>query len=453
MLSGNDPIFISLQQAVLDCEDDKTLLEVLFKDAYSTLRSEGFGYVLIHALFTNSDLEVVKSSFYDGLDYVFSDKRKDDVFNFEKIFQNGPLKSKLESNQVVISQDVESLVSPSYKNNKIIKSIVISPINIRGQLGGVLILGRARELEDATDDEMGLIEQFTNLVAFTYRLQDTQISLSEITKQVYTMNAKLHQLDKLKDEFVSMASHELRTPMTAIKSYLWMAIFKRRDELSPDLRRYLERSYISVERLINLVNDMLNISRIDSGRIALDLEEVDMLRLVGDVVFELSPKAKEKGIDLSVSSATLPPVFCDSAKIHEVLMNLAGNSLKFTKAGGKITISFKAGEHLLEIIVKDTGPGIAKEDIGKLFSKFTMLANSYEGVPQSSGTGLGLYICKSIVNLHKGQIFASSDGIGKGATFTFTLPLAGSDIAQRLEESAPKMTSDKKDLEKTNVNV
>src|SRR5579872_558993 len=112
-------------------------------------------------------------------------------------------------------------------------------------------------------DEMDFLDSFTNLLAFTYRLQSTQKSLSAITQEVYKMNAKLHYVDKLKDDFVSVASHELRTPMTAIKSFLWMALNRQKENLNPDLKRYLDRAYLSTERLISLVNDMLNISRIE----------------------------------------------------------------------------------------------------------------------------------------------------------------------------------------------
>ena len=265
------------------------------------------------------------------------------------------------------------------------------------------------------------------------------------------MNVRLKELDKLKDDFVSVASHELRTPMTAIKSYLWVALHKKEDELSEDMKRYLSRAYISVERLINLVNDMLNISRIESGRIALKLSEVNLNELVNEVTEEVGVKAQEKGIRVIGLNKQIPKVLADRDKIHEVLLNLIGNSLKFTKAGGTITVDFWEKYPYVYTSVRDTGVGIEPENLSKLFAKFGRLENSYVAVAESGGTGLGLFISKSIVNLHKGQITAQSEGLGKGSTFTFSLPIIGTDIAAKLKDEAPKETDQTKDLEKTSV--
>ena len=148
-------------------------------------------------------------------------------------------------------------------------------------------------------------------------------------------------MDKLKDDFVSLASHELRTPMTAIKSYLWMALAGKGGEISGKLKFYLQRAYDATDRLIKLVNDMLNISRIESGRITISIQRVSLVKLVQDVVFEVMPRAQELGVKLSVTASLgVPDVIADSDKIKEVLINLIGNSLKFTPANGTITVSF-----------------------------------------------------------------------------------------------------------------
>jgi signal transduction histidine kinase len=210
--------------------------------------------------------------------------------------------------------------------------------------------------------------------------------------------------------------------MTAIKSYLWMTLQGDAGPLNANQKLYLERAYSSVDRLIKLVNDMLNISRIESGRLTVQMQKVDMNKIAQEVVEEVTPRAKELDINVVVqTNPALPPVIADSDKIKEVLFNLIGNSLKFTAKGGNVSISFVLKENYVETKVSDTGAGISVENISKLFQKFAMLSESYIANKTASGTGLGLYISRSIVELHKGKIWATSEGIGKGSQFYFTL--------------------------------
>jgi len=334
-----------------------------------------------------------------------------------------------------------------------VKTSMIFPVSVKGKVLGVLIFSMTKKEDEVSDEEMNLINGFTDLVGLTVQNASLYTNLQETSKELAVANEKLKELDKLKDEFVSVASHELRTPMTAIKSYLWMALNKKKKDLSPDLARYLDRSYISVERLISMVNDMLNISRIEGGRVALRLSEVDIVELAHEVIEELTPKANEKGLELVVEDRQMPKVLCDKDKIHEVYLNLAGNSLKFTPAGGKITISFEQKSPYLFVTVADTGRGIAQEDIGRLFTKFGRLENSYVAVAESGGTGLGLYITKSLVEFHKGIISVASEGLGYGAQFTFSLPIAYTPVADLLQKEAPKETGQTKELEKTTVTL
>lgn len=318
---------------------------------------------------------------------------------------------------------------------------------------GVFIASTGKTIDEITQYERDMIQIFIDGVGVAIEHALLYSKLKNITDELGVANNRLKELDQLKDEFVSVASHELRTPMTAIKSFLWMALNKKKDEMDPDLKRYLDKAYVSTERLINLVNDMLNISRIEGGRIALKLESVNIVALTIDVVEELLPKATEKGVALSINRANLPNVYCDKDKIHEVFLNLMGNSLKFTPKGGKVVVSFSKQAEVVEITVADTGRGISKDDMQRLFTKFGRLDNSYVAVAESGGTGLGLYISKSLIELHKGKIWAESDGINMGSKFIFTLPIFGTGLAENLKKDAPKETSETKDLEKTKVNI
>jgi signal transduction histidine kinase len=209
--------------------------------------------------------------------------------------------------------------------------------------------------------------------------------------------------------------------MTAIKSYTWMVLNGKAGTIEPKATQYLNRVYNSTERLIHLVNEMLDVSRIESGRVKLNKLSVDMEKLLTDVQSEFQARAIEAKIHVEVHrDGDIVVVQADTEKIHQVLENLVGNSFKFTPAGGTITMGVKRVDGFLEIRVTDTGRGIAPDDIPKLFQKFGRLENSLIAMPGNS-TGLGLYICKQYVELHGGKIWVQSEP-EKGSTFTFTLP-------------------------------
>lgn len=265
--------------------------------------------------------------------------------------------------------------------------------------------------------------------------------IEKATKKLQRANSRLKVLDKLKDEFVSLASHELRTPMTSIKNYLWMALNGKGGKLSEKQKYYLSRSYESTDRLIELVNDMLNISRIESGRMTLQFDEIDLPELAAAVIGEVEGKAKMSDILVKVKikkGEKIPTVIADSGKIKEVLINLVGNALKFTPEKGTIIISFVVHQNHVEVAVTDSGVGISPENQKNLFKKFGFMKDSYEANQDSSkGSGLGLYLSKEIVNLHKGIIGAESAGEGKGSRFFFTLQIFS---PQKFRELAKKNT-------------
>ncbi len=295
-----------------------------------------------------------------------------------------------------------------------VRTILVIPLVVREQLIGIMAISLEQEEANLTDFQRDLVTRLTGVVGIA---MDNAL----LYRQIEQANEKLKQLDRLKDDFVSLASHELRTPMTAIKSYLWMALAGKGGELTEKQKYYIHRSYDSTERLIKLVNEMLNVSRIESGRITLDVHAIDMNTLVDDVFEELKPRVQELGLNLKVDHISLPQVLADTDKIKEVLINLIGNSLKFTPPGGMISVSFKVNAEMIETSVSDTGKGIAPEDISKLFQKFGMIDNNYLTIQDVRGTGLGLYISKSIIELLGGKIWAKSEGLGKGTTFTFSL--------------------------------
>jgi len=436
--------FLRLQQMISDLKDSTKLLEQILPKVLEELNILGYPYIFLSAIFVDTHQKIQQTFFIDHDNYKMSG-----VTKLENIFQKGSeWEMKVMYGEAAIVSDIAYLINPSYPKYPKIKSLLILPIQHQTQLAGVLILASSKQADQIDREEIEFGEMITRLIDLAFRLQDTESSLIKITQQVYEMNAKLHQVDKLKDDFVSVASHELRTPMTAIRSYAWMALHKSDVPLSDKLERYLVRVLMSTERLINLVNDMLNISRIESGKIEINPEPVDLVELAKDIVDEVYySKSTEKNIHFYILDKPIPKAIADPEKLREVLLNLVGNSLKFTPDEGKIIFDFFSDGLTVEVSVKDNGVGISKEDLGRLFQKFSRLDSSYVATASSGGTGLGLFISKSLIELMHGRIWVSSEGLGKGATVTVALPVASKERIEHISEYATHAQGEVKQLE------
>jgi len=234
---------------------------------------------------------------------------------------------------------------------------------------------------------------------------------------------RLKELDKIKDEFISITSHELRTPMTAIQGYLWM-LENKGGPLNERQSRYLVRAQRGAARMLSLVNDMLDVSRIEQERLELNIREIDLLPVINDVVEELQVRAEKKKLKLvSLAGETkLPRVKADEEKVHRVLTNLLDNAVKFTEKGSITVDAYRKGRSV-QINVTDTGRGIAKGDFPRLFKKFGRLESDFVTAAEAGGTGLGLYISRALVERMRGKMSVQSE-VGRGSTFSFTLPVA-----------------------------
>jgi PAS domain S-box-containing protein len=232
---------------------------------------------------------------------------------------------------------------------------------------------------------------------------------------------RLRELDKMKSDFVSNVSHELRTPLTAIKGSVDNMLDGITGQLSEKQDRYLARIKSNADRLTRLINNVLDLSRIEAGKIDLKSAYLSLVTLAQEVAESIRPVATEKLISLEVdspdSSAT---AWADRDKITQVLMNLVGNAVKFTPPHGKVSIAVnRNGDQWMQISVTDTGPGIPPEEAGKIFDRFYQIDQT--GKQKARGTGLGLAISKVLVEMHGGKIWLES-AIGRGSTFSFTVP-------------------------------
>jgi two-component system phosphate regulon sensor histidine kinase PhoR len=237
----------------------------------------------------------------------------------------------------------------------------------------------------------------------------------------------LKEVERAKSDFVSIASHELRTPLTVINGYLSLFLSGDLGDSSSNIVRIHERQVLSkvfreTKRLTKLVEDLLNISRIEENRLKLNLTKEQFHEIVNEVIAEYNPRAESLGINLSVEINGKQNVFfvrVDKDKIKQVLVNLIDNALKFTKEGGKVVVRCSRDEGKLVTQIVDSGVGINKKLLPKIFEKFQQESGSF--LKNNKGTGLGLFIVKSLVELHNGSIQVRSLP-GKGTTFTFLLP-------------------------------
>ena len=252
------------------------------------------------------------------------------------------------------------------------------------------------------------------------------VKLKEVADNLEKSNQELRRLDEHKSEFISLASHELRTPLTIIKSQVQTVLEGKLGKINKSQVEFLSTVASNVERLIRLVKDLLDLSRIQTGKIEMRCEEVELADLAHYILGLFKGEADKKSIHLKNEVPKEIGIYADREKVERILINLIGNSLKFTPGGGEISISAKtsgdAGNDVV-IEVEDSGVGIPEPELEKIFEKF----HQVEGTSSESaeGVGLGLAITKGLVEAHHGRIWAESE-VGKGSVFRFTLPRSSS---------------------------
>lgn len=237
----------------------------------------------------------------------------------------------------------------------------------------------------------------------------------------------LEELNRIKSEFISVVSHELRTPLAIIKEAVLLLVDEVTGTINEKQKEVLFKARNNIERLKRIIDDLLEVSRIEAGRLKLHYSLINLNELVEEVIESFQKPAQEKGITLKGVSLNHPVyIFVDAHRMHQVLSNLLGNAVKFTEEDGTIDVKMRVFPDKVRVGVIDTGVGIAKEDVGKLFTKFTQVSQSADN--QRKGLGLGLSIAKELVVSHGGEIWVESN-LGQGSKFYFTLPyLCGMDM-------------------------
>ncbi|MBS4760737.1 MAG: GAF domain-containing protein [Clostridium sp.] len=336
--------------------------------------------------------------------------------------------------------DCEGLVfdenSPVFKAaqfNATNSNYLIAKLFIRETVFGFVLLSRSAR-KPFTKDDLNLVNAFASLVSYTIKdseltsvfklqlraLQDSLVDKTLAYATIKKQNEKILEADKLKNEFLANISHELRTPLNAIIGFSEALSMKIFGELNAKQEEYVSDIHVSGLHLLGMINEILEISKIEAKAVKLALSKFNLQTSLNEVTNIVRPLANKKHIKLEKVTKDFLEIEADYQKIQQILYNLLSNAIKFTKEEGTIEIGYTFNKSSVTIFVKDNGIGIDKKYHGKIFGKFVQLNNVYS--KKESSTGLGLTITKELVELHGGKISFESV-VDKGTTFYVKLPL------------------------------
>jgi len=312
-----------------------------------------------------------------------------------------------------------------------VNSFVISPILPKEGNKGFFFAGTENmevaitegdeELTTILSNQIGQAIENARLFEKTWRAQqELEKKVEERTRELTLALEEVKKISKRKTDFISSVSHELRTPLTSIKGYAAILMEGKLGHLPEAARERLEKINRHSDELVHIVNDLLDIARIESGRVVMKTEEQDLKAIIANVTDLIAIQCKNKNIDLIADiRKDIPVVLADRVQLERVFINLLGNAVKFTPENGKITITAHSKDNIIQVDISDTGIGIPQDALPMLFEEFYRVDNPIN--QQVKGTGLGLSLVKHIIQAHKGRIWVESKP-GKGSTFSFTLP-------------------------------
>jgi signal transduction histidine kinase len=328
--------------------------------------------------------------------------------NLEEHYEN--LKQELDANDIAV---VSSMITSYSSNQEATAYLFLGP----KKSGNTYSRADLRIISIITDELLIAIQnalRFEEIQSFNVTLQK---SVGEATSKIKRSNDKLREMDETKDEFISMASHQLRTPLTSVKGYLSMVLDGDAGKLTNTQKQLLNQAYVSSQRMVYLIADLLNVSRLKTGKFIIDAAPANLVEMVESEIAQLTEVAKSRKLSLSFEKPTdFPTLMLDETKTRQVIMNFVDNAIYYTPSGGKIKIELSTDRGSVYFMVKDNGLGVPKEDQAHLFTKFYRAKNAQKARPD--GTGLGLFMAKKVITEQGGTIlFESTED--KGSTFGF----------------------------------
>lgn len=328
----------------------------------------------------------------------------------------------------IIANDVSKV--PFYKKwAPRTKSEISIPLKVEGNILGILDI-ESEELNAFDDDDGVYLSALAEKASMAIRnaqlynkTRNFNLKLKKrvasATKELRLANIELERLNNLKSDFVSIVSHELRTPLTSIYGYVSLVSDEQAGPITSQQREFLSITKVEIERLTRLINDILDISKIESGNMEMKFENFSILKFMSEYEKEVRNMALEKNINIAfLLPKKLPIIRADCDKIKQILDNLISNAIKFSDANAELKVVVKEKPELIIFDVMDQGIGIAKKNLDKIFEKFQQVDSKM--TRKEGGTGLGLAIVKNLVNLHKGEIYVMSKP-RKGSKFSFTI--------------------------------
>lgn len=395
----------------------------LAKRISKTIQGE-FGFDVVGILLYNRQADDLTPLALTGSERILADSNWEPTFKNKtfpaasNVFLRKVIDTKTSASTTKLDEIWESLVSKKsfevFKLRGRIKTSLVFPLLIQNEVIGILILSVNRQYNNLADYEKESINSLVNVIAVA---MDKAI----LYEQLKINNEQLKILDKARAEFISIASHQLRTPPATIKWYLAAVLAGDYGRPVPKVRSALEKAQLTNNNLIGLIDDMLNASRIERGKMEFLFEYADVEKLTSDTIIQLRPQAVMRKLRLTYKKPKrkIVRILADKEKLQQVVNNLVDNAIKYTKKGG-VDVALSQTSKDLILKVKDTGKGLAPGEKDAIFTKYGRGKDSQR---QASGLGLGLYVAKVIVEHHKGKIWAESIGPNKGTTFVVSLPI------------------------------
>lgn len=351
-----------------------------------------------------------------------------------------------ENDEKIISLTQEDLDKTFAENMHSLNIECVIRMMANNENVGFLIIGPKKNGNAFSNQDLRLFEIIADEVAIAVQnaLRFEEISqfnvtlqqkIDDATRLLQKSNEKLKALDEAKDEFISMASHQLRTPLTSVKGYLSMLMEGDAGPINDQQKTFLDQAFLSSQRMVYLIADLLNVSRLKTGKFLIETGPTYLPDVVESEIAQLHETAKARGLKMVFHKPdSFPTLNLDETKIRQVIMNFADNAIYYTPHGGKITLNLKENDQSIEFTVHDTGIGVPKSEQHHLFTKFYRAGNAKKARPD--GTGLGLFMAKKVVVAQGGAIIFNTEE-GKGSTFGFSFPRERVEIDQDNKDKEP----------------
>jgi signal transduction histidine kinase len=407
----SDEFFGRLNKTLTTTTDLRSLLERTSHEIAVTLKAEqAFFFIEIfddHYITAGTDhhRQIPKE---DAIQLANLNSAKHQVFVATLFKKDDPIKRLMESHRIELALPLKQsgIVGCLCIGDRIAGRYTTRDISVLGTIADELIIAIQNTLS---------IQEVKDIN------ETLQQRIANATRELRLSNHKLRELDAAKDEFISMASHQLRTPLTGVKGYISMVLEGDVGKITDQQRQFLEEAFMSSERMVHLISDFLSVSRIQTGKFIIEKHPVDLSKIVEQEIDGLRPSALSRNLKIIYNHPkNFPTVEADEDKIRQVIMNFADNAIYYSHDNSEIHIDLLVEDNEIVYTVKDTGIGVPAGERDHLFSKFFRATNARKQRPD--GTGVGLFLAKKVIDAHEGEIIFKSVE-GKGSTFGFRLPL------------------------------